>query len=307
MKLTGAVPALGTPLGPNEDIDESSLRRWIDRCKRAGVGALFVNGSMGAFALLTDEAQERLVRAAVQEARDELPVIAGVGETGTRRAVARARRFAELGADLVSVLPPFYFFLSGDEAVRFYRQVAAAVPCRMLAYHNPATTKVRLNVRTLLAIAALPNVVGLKNSDDNPGDWKSFAEQLPDRDRFSFLVGSEFLVVDALGLGADGGISGLQSLVPEIAVELHRSFRNGEVGRALAIQRLLMDLYSIFRGGDIWGAFEAAGRHLGLFEKVTAHPYRSLEDGREVEFIHGVVDRATRTFAEMMAAAAAAR
>jgi dihydrodipicolinate synthase/N-acetylneuraminate lyase len=125
--------------------------------------------------------------------------------------------------------------------------------------------------------------------------------------RFSFLVGSEFLVVDALGLGADGGISGLQSLVPDIAVALHRSFRNGKVGRALAIQGLLMDLYSIFRTGDIWGAFEAAGRHLGLFEKVTAHPYQSLEDGREVEFIRGVVDRATRTFAEMMSDAAAAR
>ena len=307
MKISGAVPALATPLGPDENIDESSLRRWIGRSKSAGVGALFVNGSMGAFALLTDEAQERLVRTAVEEARGELPVIAGVGDTGTRRAVARAQRFAELGVDLISVLPPFYFFLSDAEAVRFYRQVAESAPCPVLAYYNPGYTKVRLEVKTLLTIAALPNVIGLKNSDDNPMDWKSFLDQLPDRERFSFLVGSEVLVVDALALGADGNISGLQSLVPEIAVELNRSFRSGDVGRALAMQHLLMDLEAIFRSGNIWGAFEAAGRYLGLFEKITAHPYQSLEDDREVEFIRGVVDRTTRTFAEIRADVATAR
>src|SRR5262249_9796079 len=147
----------------NEDLDESSLRRWIGRSKTAGVSALFVNGSMGAFALLTDKTQEQLVRTAVEEARGELPVIAGVGDTGTRRAVARAQRFAELGADLISVLPPFYFLVSDDEAVGFYRQVAASVPCPVIAYYNPYYTKIRLEVKTLLTIAALPNVVGIKH------------------------------------------------------------------------------------------------------------------------------------------------
>jgi 4-hydroxy-tetrahydrodipicolinate synthase len=298
---------MATPLGSNEDLDEASLRRWIGRSKSAGVSALFVNGSMGAFALLTDKTQEQLVRTAVEEARGELPVIAGVGDTGTRRAVARAQRFAELGVDLVSVLPPFYFFLSGAEAIRFYQQVAGSVPCPVLAYYNPVLTKIRLEVRDLLTIAGLPNVTGVKNSDDNPVDWKSFLDQIPDREQFTFLTGSEALVIDALNLGADGGISGLQSLVPDIAVELHRSFRRGEVGRALTMQRLLMELATIFRSGDIWGAFEAAGRHLGLFDKVTAHPYHTLEDEREIDFIRGVVDEVNRTFAEIVADVATTR
>src|SRR5687767_11328667 len=105
MKIKGAVPAMGTPLRSNEEVDEPALRGWIDRAKRAGVGALFVNGSMGAFALLADGTQENLVRIAIDESRGELPVIAGVGDTGTRRVIERARRFASLGADLVSVLP----------------------------------------------------------------------------------------------------------------------------------------------------------------------------------------------------------
>ena len=127
MHLAGIVPALGTPLLPDETLDRVGLRRLIDYILTADVGGLLANGSMGGFAFLSDEQQIRAVAATVAEVNGRVPVIGGVGDTGTRRAIVKAKTIAQEGVDAISILPPFYFLAEQRHLIQWFGEIAAAV------------------------------------------------------------------------------------------------------------------------------------------------------------------------------------
>jgi dihydrodipicolinate synthase/N-acetylneuraminate lyase len=95
---------------------------------------------------------------------------------------------------------------------------------------------------------------------------------------FSVCVGTEFLAAPALAMGCDGVIAGMHNICPNIAVELYQSVRDGDLARADRLQQTLIDLFTIFRVGGVWGAFEIALRYLGICEKTTTKPFASITD-----------------------------
>src|SRR5690348_10177535 len=108
-ELRGIFPALVTPFTSNDELDGEGFR-WI--CKNAisnGVQGLVLNGSLGEFPALSASERRRIIEIAVEEADHKLPVIVGVGSPATKAAVELAREAAEHGADILMVLPPFYY------------------------------------------------------------------------------------------------------------------------------------------------------------------------------------------------------
>src|SRR5690242_19252870 len=104
------------------------MRKLVDHLLKHGVHAIFANGGMGAFALMTDEEQARAVQIVIDEVNGRVPVMAGAADTSTKRVVEKAKRMASLGADYISILPPYYFSLTTETVTKFYLDVAAAVP-----------------------------------------------------------------------------------------------------------------------------------------------------------------------------------
>ncbi len=287
MKLQGIIPPIATPLLPDERVDERGLRRLVRYLLDAGVHGIFVNGSMGGFALLADREQVRAVEIVVEEVNGRVPVIAGAAETGTRRVIAKAREIERAGADFLSVLPPYYFRLTQESALRFFQEVARAVDRPLFIYNNPTLVGFSLEVATVLELSHEPTIVGIKESDPTCDRWRRLLEAFRHREDFTILLGTEVLMPIALLLGADGIVGGLHNVAPRLAVELYEAARAGEYARALALQERLAQLWRIFEFGEIWGGLEAALQFLGLCEKVTASPYRSLEpeQRRQVEAI----------------------
>ncbi|GBC76871.1 putative 2-keto-3-deoxy-galactonate aldolase YagE [bacterium HR08] len=287
MKLRGIIPPIATPLLPDERVDERGLRRLVRYLLDAGVHGIFVNGSMGGFALLADREQVRAVEIVVEEVNGRVPVIAGAAETGTRRVIAKAREIERAGADFLSVLPPYYFRLTQESALRFFQEVARAVDRPLFIYNNPTLVGFSLEVATVLELSHEPTIVGIKESDPTCDRWRRLLEAFRHREDFTILLGTEVLMPIALLLGADGIVGGLHNVAPRLAVELYEAARAGEYARALALQERLAQLWRIFEFGEIWGGLEAALQFLGLCEKVTASPYRSLEpeQRRQVEAI----------------------
>src|SRR5713226_1209448 len=109
-KLTGVVPPIGTPVTNQDRVDEAGLRRLARYLVDAGVAGILANGTMGGFAFLTDEEQLRAISIIVDEVNGAVPVIGGVGETSTSRAVRKAKQIQQHGVTYLSVLSPFYFF-----------------------------------------------------------------------------------------------------------------------------------------------------------------------------------------------------
>jgi 4-hydroxy-tetrahydrodipicolinate synthase len=274
--LSGIVPPIGTPLTPDERVDEKGMRRLVDHLLKHGVHAIFANGGMGAFALLSDQEQARAVEIVIDEVNGRVPVMAGAADTSTKRVIEKARRMVSLGADYISILPPYYFSHTTETVTKFYLDVAAAIPNPIVIYDNPYTTHYRIPLDSILQLAAIPHIVGLKESDQDVERWQSLTRHFKSDQDFSILIGTEGLIKVALLLGADGVVSGLHNVAPQLAIDLYRGAQSGDMEGADLAQQKLINLFNIFTcGAGIWGGFEVALNFLDICEKVAASPYDS--------------------------------
>jgi len=295
MKLKGVVTPIATPLTSAEQIDEAGLRRLVRHLLSSGIRAILANGSMGGFAWLTDEDQIRAISIVVSEVNGAIPVIGGMGETGTRRAVEMAKRIAREGVDCLSALPPFYFLATQEHLVAYFSEIAAAVDLPVFLYDNPVLTKCNILPETVARLRQLvPTVVGIKESNQDSINLQELLHLMKGDPDFSVLTGSEFLILTHLQMGCDGCVGGLHNLCPHIAVGLYSAFQTGDLARARQLQRDLIEAWQVFRYGSIWGGFDEALRYLGICERATAAPYVTPLTEEESVKVRAIVDRYMR-------------
>jgi 4-hydroxy-tetrahydrodipicolinate synthase len=287
MKLRGIIPPIGTPLTSDERVDTAAMRRLVRYLLDAGVDALFVNGTMGIFPLLTDAEQFVAIETVVDEVNGRVPVIAGVSDTGTKRVIEKAQRVEALGVEYVAAVPPFYFMLTQESCVRFYRDVAQATAKPLFLYNNLTFTKFNLSLDAIASLADEPNIVGIKESNSDCGRWTQLTNTVGRHETFSVLIGTELLPHVALMLGADGIVGGSHNIGADIAVKLYRAVKGNNFVVAAELAERLRKLNKIFEYGEIWGAFEVALNYLGIAEKATARPYTSVtqEERKQIEMI----------------------
>jgi 4-hydroxy-tetrahydrodipicolinate synthase len=291
-KLTGVVPPVGTPLTAGDRVDVPGLRRLTRHLIDGGVHALFANGSMGGFAFLTDAEQMRCIETVVDEAGGKLPVMAGLGETSTSRAVLRAKEIQRTGASYLSLLPPFYFFAQQKHLIAYFSEVAAAVDLPVLLYDNPVATKNPIYPETVAELRSkIPHLVGVKESNQDCVNLQRLLSLTRDDPNFSVLTGSEFLILIGLQMGVQGCVGGLHNICPRIAVELYDAFQRGDLATARERQLALTDLWQIFTCGNVWGAFDEALRYLGICDRATGAPYITALTETEREKVHALIDR----------------
>ena len=291
MKLSGVVPPIGTPLTDGDRVDEAGLRRLNRYLIDAGVHALLANGSMGGFAFLTPDEQVRSVAITLSEVNKAIPVIGGVGETSTTRAVAIAKRLVREGVDYLSLLPPFYFLATQAHLIAYFSEIAAAVDIPIFLYDNPVLTKNPIHPRTVAELRRkIPRLVGIKVS--NP-DCLNLQEllKLTSGDNFSVLTGSEFLIPLHLRMGCDGFVGGLHNLCPHMAVALYNAFKAGNWQRADQLQEDMAATWQLFQRGAIWGAFDEALRYLGICERGTGSPYITSLTDQERREVRSIVEQ----------------
>ncbi len=297
MKLSGVIPPIGTPLTDGDRVDEAGLRRLGRYLLGAGVHAIFANGSMGGFAFLTDDEQIRSIATTAEEVNGAVPVLGGLGETGTQRAVKMAKRIAAQGVDYITVLPPFYFLAAQEHLIAYFSEIAAAVDLPIFLYDNPVLTKVNIQPETVAELRRrLPKLAGIKVSNQDCWNLQQLIEIMRPWPDFTILTGSEFLALLGLQMGCDGCVGGLHNLCPHIAVAMYNAFRAGETERARQLQQDLIETWQLFRRANVWGAFDEALRYLGICDRATGAPYvtEATEEDRRV--IHGILDRYVKPY-----------
>ncbi len=251
---------------------------------------------MGGFAFLTDEEQVRAVSIVVSEVNGAIPVMGGIGETSTCRAIQKARQIAAEGVTQLSLLPPFYFFATQDNLYAYYAEVAAAVDLPMFIYDNPVMTKNHVHPETVARLReTIPNIVGIKESNQDCLNLQKLID-LNKVPGFSILTGSEFLIVVGLQMGCDGFIGGLHNICPHLAVELFCAFSEGKLDKARSLQRDLAAAWELFRYANIWGAFDESLRYLGLAQTATGAPYRSQISPEDAVKVRQILDQNVKPY-----------
>lgn len=287
--LRGVIPPAITPLTPAGDVDTGSVRRLAEHLVGAGVHGLFLLGSSGEAAYLTDAQRLTAIEAAVDAVAGRVPVLAGVIDTTTARVLDRAADAVRAGADALVATAPFYTRTHPVEVAGHFRRIHEGAGVPLFAYDIPVAVHTKLPRDVVLELAADGTLAGLKDSSGDEGSLRRLLVDLRARTPdFSVLTGSELTVDGALLAGADGVVPGLGNVDAHGYVRLYEAARAGDWAAARAEQDRLAALFALTDAGDpalmgasssALGAFKAAARLLGLIDcAATAAPQVPLDE-----------------------------
>ena len=260
----GIIPAMVTPLDDQGRINEGALRKLTNHLIDGGVHGLFPVGSQGEFFSLIFEQKKEAIRIVVDETRDRVPVYAGTGAVTTREAIETTKMAQDLGVSAVSAITPFFLVPSQRELIAHYTAIAKACPnLPILLYSNPDRTQVPFPTSTVLELAAVENIVGIK---DSSGDMSLTAEyiRLTRGMDFHVLMGRDTLIYAALCYGAKGSICATGNVDPRVPVEIYEAFLAGEHRRALEAQYRLAPLRIAFGLGTFPVVIKEALNMIGI-------------------------------------------
>ncbi|MHB9092970.1 MAG: 4-hydroxy-tetrahydrodipicolinate synthase, partial [Chloroflexota bacterium] len=284
-KPAGVYPALVTPFGKDEAVDEEAYRRLIRRVL-PHVDGLVPCGTTGEFPYLSVEEQKRLIQIAVEEAGGK-PVLAGTGAAGTAQTIELARNAQAVGATACLVVTPYFLHPQDKGIYQHYYEVAKAVDFPVVLYNIPMTVDAYLPRRVIEDLADLPNVVGLKDSSGNLTYTSEVLEYCGDR--INVVVGHDEVVLGALAMGCKGMILASANVYPEIWQKVLDAVKTGDLATARALQMSVQKLNRIFcrYGGGV--AVKQALKMVGLDAGRPRRPLKPVggallhEDRAEIQ------------------------
>ena len=161
--FTGVITALVTPLR-GDALDEEALRRLVDEQIASGVDGLVPVGTTGESPTLTNEEHLRVIQLVVEATKKRVPVIAGTGSNSTRETIEMSAAARKVGADGLLLVTPYYNRPGQEHLYRHFKAVVEAVPLPSILYNVPGRTACDLLPETIVRLAELPQVVGVKEA-----------------------------------------------------------------------------------------------------------------------------------------------
>ena len=288
----GVFPAVTTQFRADFSVDHDATQKVQDALIGDGVNGLIVLGTCGENNSLRPEEKRKVLAGAVEVARGRVPVLVGVSELDTARAVEFARDAERIGADGLMVLPAMVYVPKEHELVAHFRAVAEATALPNMLYNNPPAYRVSVTSSVLNALKAVPNVVAVKESAP---DSRRFTDLLNEfDDRFEIFAGLDDVALEGLILGAKGWISGLTSAFPEESVELVAAFERGDLQTAIRIYRWFMPLLHLDAEHDLVQSIKLAETIMGRGTETVRMPRMPLSGERRAQ-VTAMVERCAAT------------
>ena len=227
--IFGAITALVTPM-QNGRVDEKSLVDLIEFQIAGGIHGLVPCGTTGESATLSFEEHKRVIDLTVQTVAGRVPVIAGTGANSTLEAIELTESAKKSGADAVLSVTPYYNKPSQEGMYQHFAAIAKAVDIPIVLYNVPGRTGVNLLPATVARLAAIPQVIGIKEAGGNLNQMSELLMACP-KD-FVILSGDDFTALPSVYLGAKGVISVISNLEPGRMAQLMDAARKGDLASA---------------------------------------------------------------------------
>ena len=243
----GLMPAMVTPFDNRGEVDLDATEAVIERFIEAGVSGISPLGSTGEATHLTFDERKLFAEEVVRIVGGRVPLVVGVGTSGTRETVELARHAEGAGADAVLVVSPSYWKVGEEALFRHFATVAGSVGIPVFIYNLPMLTGVDLSPSLIAGIAAeCSNVSGLKDTVTEYFHTVGVLREVKrERPEFTILSGWEDLILPTLLAGADGSICAFANVAPELFVDLVRSARDGDLESAAELHRRVLSLVTL--------------------------------------------------------------
>jgi 4-hydroxy-tetrahydrodipicolinate synthase len=227
MELSGCGTALVTPFGADGRLDEPALVRLVDWQIESGVNFLVACGTTGEASTMTEAENARVIEIVVSTAAGRVPVFGGCTHNATSIAVERAKKMAKIpGLDGILTANPYYNRPGQEGQFQHFRAIAEAVELPILLYNIPSRTGTNLEPATLLRLAELKNVVGVKESSGNIAQITEILNHAPRG--FKVFSGDDGLTLPVIALGGAGVISVASNALPAQMTQMVRSALTGD-------------------------------------------------------------------------------
>ena len=288
----GVYPAATTQFAPDLSVDFDSTARVQTALVEDGVDGLVLLGTCGENNSLEPQEKRSILERAVAEIAGRVPLVAGVSELTTARAVAFARDAEAIGLDALMLLPSMVYVPQPNELYAHFRTVAEATSLPIMLYNNPPAYRVSVDFGTLERLADIPNVVAVKESAPDPRRFTDIINRFGDR--FAVMAGLDDIALEGLILGASGWVSGLTSAFPKESVALVAAVERGDLDTARAIYRWFMPLLHLDAEHDLVQSIKLAEELMGRGSERVRMPRLPLEGARRAE-VTAMVEKAAAT------------
>jgi 4-hydroxy-tetrahydrodipicolinate synthase len=237
----GSMVALITPMRQDGSVDGKAFQDLVEWQIAEGTEGLIPVGTTGESPTLSHDEHKRVVEMCVEAARGRVPVIAGAGSNSTAEAIDFAVHARKAGADATLVVTPYYNKPTQEGMFLHFTAIADAVDLPMFVYNIPGRSVVDMSVETMARLAKHPNIVGVKDATANL--TRPLHTKRACGEDFIQLSGEDHTALAFNASGGVGCISVTANVAPRLCAEMHKAWRAGRTGEAMAIQDRLVPLH----------------------------------------------------------------
>ena len=240
--ITGSIVALATPMHDDGSVDYAALRKLIDWHVAEGTDCIGVVGTTGESPTVNVEEHQEIIRVSVEQARGRVPIMAGCGANSTAEAIELARFAKKVGADCQLQVVPYYNKPTQEGQYRHFRAIAEAVgDLPMVLYNVPGRTVADLLHDTVLRLAQVPGVIGIKEATGNLERAQWLLREAPKG--FAVYSGDDATAVALMLCGGHGNVSVTANVAPRLMHELCVAAIRGDARGAMELQNRLLPLH----------------------------------------------------------------
>jgi len=241
--LTGVGTALVTPFTASGALDEAGVRRLARRQIDAGIHFLCPCGTTGESPTLSDSEKLRIVEVLVDEAKGQVPIVAGAGGYDTREVIHLAKELEKRGAAGLLSVTPYYNKPTQEGLYQHYKAIAESTRLPIIVYNVPGRTGVNVEVATLVRLAQIPNIVAVKEASGNVTQMAEICRAVPSD--FIVLSGDDALTLPLMAVGGHGIISVASNEIPAEMVQMVEAAERNDFRAARAVHARILPLMQI--------------------------------------------------------------
>jgi 4-hydroxy-tetrahydrodipicolinate synthase len=240
--IKGSIVAIVTPMFEDGSLDRDGLRKLIDWHIAEGTDGIVIVGTTGESATVSPEEHSELVQLAVEHVHGRIPVIAGTGGNSTAEAIALTKHAKQVGADASLQVVPYYNRPTQEGMYRHFKAIAEAVDLPLILYNVPGRTVADMANDTVVRLAPIPNIVGLKDATGNIGRGIELLRMVDKS--FAVYSGDDPTAMALMFCGGAGNISVTANVAPRAMHELCVAAMGGDIARAIEINNRVLQLHA---------------------------------------------------------------
>lgn len=238
--ITGSLVALVTPMHPDGTLDWERLDRLVDFHVEAGTNGIVAVGTTGESATVSPQEHLALIRRVVERVNGRIPVIAGTGGNSTHESVDLTREAHKIGVDACLLVVPYYNKPTQEGLYQHFKTVAEAVPVNQMLYNVPGRTVCDMLNETVLRLADIPNIIGIKDATGNISRGQELIQMVGDK--LAVYSGDDGTAMELMLAGGKGNVSVTANVAPGLMADLCAAAVAGDDGRARELNERLAPL-----------------------------------------------------------------